>query len=80
MRALTCYQTLDGSIFHTEYDASRHAEERYGELLVALARELCSVEKFSDAVTWLEENAERLAELARRRTDRAPPCGEEGDE
>lgn len=80
MRALTCYQTIDGNIFPTEHKAAHHAEERYGELVVALARELCRVEKYVDALAWLEANQERFAELARRRADRVLHRSEDEDE
>ena len=80
MYETTCYRTADGCIFTNEREARRHAEERYGDALTKLARELCRVGKYTKVIEWLEANEERLAELARRRADLVLHSSEENEE
>jgi hypothetical protein len=40
MKKIACYETSDGVIHREERKATKHAEERYGALLMSLAKRL----------------------------------------
>jgi len=79
MRKLITYQTSDGKSFEDIKLAKRHAEERFGNALCALAREAVKVEKYANMVSWLELNLAKMNELTALAFDRDQLCDETAD-
>lgn len=70
MRKLTAWQTSDGQLFTDQRAAARHAEQRYGALLTALAHEVVRIEKYSAAGDFIESALPRFVELSALAADR----------
>jgi hypothetical protein len=69
MKAVTMYRTADGKLHDTAVSAQRHADERYGALLTALAAEAAGLWKYRQAVDWIEASLPRFQELLFLRED-----------
>ena len=55
MKAIICYQTIDGAVHTSRDSAHRHADERYGQELTKLAHRLVSIEKYKEMVEFLDK-------------------------
>ena len=69
MIEVTCYQTSDGVIHRDVLTAKSHADKRYGEKLVPLARAMADVGKYKVAMDFIEMNLEAFVELRALRDD-----------
>ena len=69
MIEVTCYQTSDGVIHRDVLTAKSHADKRYGEKLVPLARAMADVGKYMAAMDFIEMNLDAFVELRALRAD-----------
>ena len=69
MIEVTCYQTSDGVIHRDVLTAKSHADKRYGEKLVLLARAMADVGKYMAAMDFIEMNLDVFVELRALRDD-----------
>ena len=69
MRKVDAWVTADGRVFTDERDARRHAENRYGAALTALAHEAVRIEKYAAMGDFIEANLPRFLELAKLSDD-----------
>lgn len=70
MRQITAWQTSDGITHANRNTALRHAEERYGNALCALAREAVTIDKYQAMIQFLEKALPRFAHLSELSADR----------
>lgn len=63
MKRVTMYQTADGQVHSSEERAAHYANERYGSALTALAHRAIQQQKYTEMVTFIEENLAAFAEL-----------------
>jgi hypothetical protein len=69
MKKIIAYQTNDGEVFTDYRDAKRHAEKRYGDLLLKLASALRQIDKYSAAVEYIEANLSQFVTLTYLKND-----------
>lgn len=79
MRKIAGWITRDGTVFTDYREASKHAEETYGELVLELAKEVARIGKYSEAIDWIQNNTQRFVELAARETDLMIENEEDGE-
>lgn len=73
MTPVDAFRTSDG-VLHDSFDKARsHAEQRYGDCLTRIAHELLKCDKYRAVTDYLDENADRFAELLALRADRELP-------
>lgn len=70
MRRVNAWVTSDGQVFTDRHKAARHAEERYGAVLTALAHEAVRIEKYAAMGDFIEANLSRFIDLAALGADR----------
>lgn len=65
MRRIDAYISIDGSIHHSDYDARQKDNQILGNQILALAKEICQLEKYTKAADWLNEtnNMNKLRKL-----------------
>lgn len=73
MKPVDAFRTSDGVLHDSLSKAKSHAERRYGDCLTKIAHELLRCEKYRAVTDYLDENADRLAELLALRADRELP-------
>lgn len=76
MRRVEAWVTADGAVHTDKGRAVRHAEERYGAALTALAHQVARTDKYMAACDFIEATLPRFQELAALRAD----CEEEPGE
>lgn len=69
MKRLTMYQTSDGAIHKNAYDARHHAEVRYGEALLTLAKKLAVIDKYKATAEFIDSNLNEFAKLTKLKND-----------
>jgi CRP-like cAMP-binding protein len=69
--------TSDGATHANYLAAEKHAEERYGNALTKLARQLVRVEKYTEMITFIEQNLPAFVELQALSEDRKLELSEE---
>ncbi len=69
MRRVPAWITADGLIFTDQHSAKRHADERYGALVLKLAHEAACLCRYKAAGDWIEANLPRFLELEALRLD-----------
>lgn len=77
MRKVSAWVTSDGEVWLLKEEAVRHAEERYGKMLLEMSKAGVSIEKYTSMINWVEDNLKHFAELNALRDDRE--VKEEGD-
>lgn len=70
MRKIDAWTTADGAIFTSHREAARHADNRYGAALTALAHEAVRIEKYAAMGDWIEASLTRFTELASLKSGR----------
>jgi F0F1-type ATP synthase delta subunit len=71
MQVVQCYKTSDG-VLHSDFDkAVSHANERYGNALLHLAKEVLSIDKYEAMTEFLENDAniQKFLELQKLKND-----------
>ena len=69
MKKIAAYVTSDGKIFTSADRAKRHAEDRYGAEITTIAREITSIDKYINAVKYLESNLEKMTVILALKQD-----------
>lgn len=69
MKRITAFTTADGQVFLIEHDAKRHAEDRFGNALTALAHAAVLQDKYIMMGDFIERNLPRFVELAALQRD-----------
>lgn len=67
MKIVQMYQTDDGALHKTHADATRHWDRVYGDVVTSLAHDMVHVQKYKDAVPWIEARIDEFAKLAKIR-------------
>lgn len=75
MRIVTMYQTADGKLHASVQAAAQHADERFGNAVIALAHRALQQDKYRAMVDFIIDNVDAFAELKALREDIA--LGEE---
>ena len=72
MTPVQMWRTSDGVLHDSKTRAMRHADQRYGNALLALAQEICRLDsKYSAVSEWLEANLDRCTLVAALKADLA---------
>jgi len=79
MKRIICYQTLDGAIHQSTYDADRHADKAYGEALHLLAVKITKL-NYSECKLTLDESIELMRNIIALKDDTEIQTDEETDE
>lgn len=82
MKRITMYRTADGVAHATAQQAHRHADERYGNALTAIARKLTLLDgKYKSICDFLdnEENLKEIANLLALKADAVIPEDDDDD-
>lgn len=69
MKRVVRWETGDGCIFEQEFQAHHHANQRYGNALIALSHKLVQIEKYSKMSTFVDENLSEFVQLKRLKDD-----------
>jgi hypothetical protein len=80
MERVVRFVTNDGVLHPHFLAAERHAEERYGKAVTALAHSIVRVEKYKDATDWVEKHIAEFVALKVLADDRILPPANEDDE
>ena len=67
MKIVSMFQTDDGMLHKTHADAIRHWDRVYGDVITSLAHDMVHVQKYKDAVPWIEARIDEFAKLAQIR-------------
>lgn len=71
MKRTAAYVTSDGEIHLNESKAKRHAENRYGDAVTALAHKMVhAADKYTRAIDFIEANIDAFVELKALSDDR----------
>jgi len=76
MRRVEAWVTADGAVFTDHGKAVRHAQQRYGDALTALAHEAVRIERYTAMCDFIEAALPRFQELAALRADCVEEPGE----
>jgi hypothetical protein len=69
MQRITAYVTSDGKIFTEQDKAKRHAKARHADALLALARALCIIQKYSETAEYIDANLDKFLAVAALKND-----------
>jgi hypothetical protein len=69
MYKTTAFVTADGKVFTDHRDAKRHAEARYADAMLPLARDICILGKYVATAEYIDKNLKRFVELAKLKAD-----------
>lgn len=78
MRRATCYITSDGESHRDLPAAKKHAEKRYGDLLLTLSRALVPL-NYTATSEFIDANLEQFAQLQALKEDCQVDAEEESD-
>lgn len=79
MRRVTRIETSDGVLHLDRKAAGRHAEKRYGDALLSIARELAPL-SYSPTAEWIDANLNRFLALHELHDDLMLDDPEEGED
>ena len=77
MRRVTVIELSDGTQRPDERSARAYCDEHMGNMLIKHAHQLVRLEKFSEVLTYLEENLPSLAQAARWQAESKEKISEE---
>lgn len=69
MKKIDAFVNSDGTVHTSLAAAKRHAEKRYGDLLLKLAHGAVEQEKYVKMTEWLNDNLPRFVELSELKKD-----------
>lgn len=71
MRQTTVFITFDDAQHATYQKAIKHLDNKRGDIVLKLAKQVVAVEKYTDAIKWVEEADLFFRHMARIDADRA---------
>lgn len=69
MRQCSVWVTFDDVQHMTLEKARKHLEELRGDIVLKLAKQIVTVEKYTEAIEWVESRAPFFAEMAKIEAD-----------